>query len=90
MIGIDFLGPFQASSSGERYVIVAVDYATRFVVAKAVRAATGAAAAKFVTQLSEAYSPPAVVITDCGTHFKIGVFRVALDSLHAQQRMSSI
>ena len=31
-----------------------------------------------------------MVITDCGTHFKIGVFRVALDSLHAQHQMSSI
>lgn len=45
---IDLQGPFCTSKSGNRYIIVAIDYATKFVEAAATKDATALTTAKFI------------------------------------------
>ena len=50
MIGIDILGPFPKSENANKYVIVATDYLTKWVEAKATPNQTAWDVAKFVIE----------------------------------------
>src|ERR1043165_5393481 len=47
-VGIDFVGPFPETIQGNKYIITAIDYFTRWPEARAVSAATSKEAAKFI------------------------------------------
>ncbi|KAK9712801.1 RNase H-like domain found in reverse transcriptase [Popillia japonica] len=47
-VGIDLLGPFRRSGSGKTFVVVATDYATRWVEAKAIPSGKAEPVAKFI------------------------------------------
>ena len=47
-IGIDFVGPLPITSDGNRYIIVAMDYLTKWPEAQATPAATAEITAKFI------------------------------------------
>src|SRR5690606_27344466 len=80
LVGIDFLGPFPFSLDGNRYIIVSVDYLTRYAETCAVTNATAASAADFyVRQLVLRHGAPERIITDRGTPFVSRAFRAALD-----------
>jgi hypothetical protein len=48
--GLDFVGPFNlaAAQTGNRYILVATDYCTKWVEAKALRDSTAQSTAKFL------------------------------------------
>jgi hypothetical protein len=69
-VGIDFLGPFPLSSAGNRYIIVAVDYLSRFAETKAVPAADSRAVASFfLHRLVLRHGAPSVLLSDRGRPF---------------------
>ena len=49
-IGIDKMGPFPISNKGKKHVIVCTDYASKFVIAAAVKNGTAEEAAKFLIE----------------------------------------
>src|SRR5690606_13615338 len=80
-IGMDFLGPFPRSDSGMRYIIVCVDYLTRFAETKAVRHATSSAVADFyLRRIVLRHGSPRIIISDRGkafvSRFLSDVFRI--------------
>jgi hypothetical protein len=85
-IGIDLIGPFPLSTLGNRYVIIAVDYLTKWVIAKAIPTATSKEVVDFfVRRIVLQHGAPINVISDRGkcltSNFTNELFR-ALQSNH--------
>nr|GFC43623.1 reverse transcriptase domain-containing protein [Tanacetum cinerariifolium] len=66
--GIDFMGPFP-SSRWNRYILVAVDYLSKWVVAKALPTNDARVVVKFLKSLFSRFGTPRAIISDRGTHF---------------------
>ncbi|GJT41932.1 reverse transcriptase domain-containing protein [Tanacetum coccineum] len=66
--GIDFMGPFP-SSKGNKYIIVAVDYLSKWVEAKALPINDARVVVKFLKSLFARFGTPRAIISDRGTHF---------------------
>ncbi|GKB14001.1 reverse transcriptase domain-containing protein [Tanacetum coccineum] len=66
--GIDFMGPFP-SSRGNKYILVAVDYLSRWVEAKALPTNDARVIIKFVKSLFARFGTPRAIISDRGTYF---------------------
>nr|GEW07741.1 reverse transcriptase domain-containing protein [Tanacetum cinerariifolium] len=65
--GIDFMGPFP-SSRGNKYILVAVDYLSKWVEAKALPT-NDARVCKFFKSLFARFGSPRAIISDRDTHF---------------------
>ncbi|GJX93021.1 reverse transcriptase domain-containing protein [Tanacetum coccineum] len=66
--GIDFMGPFP-SSRGNKYILVAVDYLSKWVKAKALPTNDARVVCKFLKSLFARFGAPRAIISDRGTHF---------------------
>ncbi|GJX36829.1 reverse transcriptase domain-containing protein [Tanacetum coccineum] len=64
----DFVGPFP-SSSGNKYILVAVDYLSKWVEAKALPTNDARVVCKFLKTLFSKFGAPRAIISDRGTHF---------------------
>nr|GEX64740.1 reverse transcriptase domain-containing protein [Tanacetum cinerariifolium] len=66
--GIKFMGPFP-SSRGNKYILVAVDYLSKWVEAKALPTNDARVVCKFLKNLFSRFGSPRAIIIDRGTHF---------------------
>nr|GEU36312.1 reverse transcriptase domain-containing protein [Tanacetum cinerariifolium] len=66
--GIDFMGPFSLSR-GNKYTLVAVDYLSKWVEAKALPTNDSRVVCKFLKNLFARFGAPRAIISDRGTHF---------------------
>ncbi|GJZ30042.1 reverse transcriptase domain-containing protein [Tanacetum coccineum] len=66
--GIDFMGPFP-SSHGNKYILVAVDYLSKWVEAKALPTNDARVVVKFLKSLFARFGTPRAIISDRGTYF---------------------
>nr|GEY74265.1 reverse transcriptase domain-containing protein [Tanacetum cinerariifolium] len=66
--GIDFMGSFP-SSKGNKYILVAVDYLSKWVEAKALPTNDARVVVKFLKSLFSRFGTPKAIISDRGTHF---------------------
>nr|GEY44638.1 hypothetical protein [Tanacetum cinerariifolium] len=62
------MGPF-LSSKGNKYILVAVDYLSKWVEAKALPTSDARVFVKFLKSLFSRFGTPRANISDCGTHF---------------------
>ncbi|GJV70350.1 reverse transcriptase domain-containing protein [Tanacetum coccineum] len=68
MWGIDFMGSFP-SSRGNKYILMAVDYLSKWVEAKALPTNDARVVCKFLKSLFARFGAPRAIISDRGTHF---------------------
>ncbi|GKC60243.1 reverse transcriptase domain-containing protein [Tanacetum coccineum] len=66
--GIDFIGSF-SSSQGNKYILMAVDYLSKWVEAKALPTNDTRVVCKFFKSLFARFGAPRAIISDRGTHF---------------------
>nr|GFB28856.1 reverse transcriptase domain-containing protein [Tanacetum cinerariifolium] len=66
--GIDFRGPFM-SSKRNKYILVAIDYLSKWVEAKALPNNGARVVVKFLKSLFSRFGTPKAIISDRGTHF---------------------
>nr|GEX31893.1 reverse transcriptase domain-containing protein [Tanacetum cinerariifolium] len=66
--GIEFMGPFP-SSRGNKYILVAVDYLSKWVEAKALPTNDARVVCKFLEYLFARFGTPRAIISDRGTPF---------------------
>jgi Integrase zinc binding domain/Integrase core domain len=70
-IGIDFVGPLPITEQGNQYIIVAMDYLTKWPEAKPVPRATAEATATFLyNDIIGRHGCPSEILSDQGRHFK--------------------
>ncbi|TLX69302.1 DDE-type integrase/transposase/recombinase, partial [Labilibacter sediminis] len=66
--GIDFMGPFPPSN-GNRYILVAVDYVSKWAEAIALPTNDARVVVKFLKNIFSRFGVPKALISDRGTHF---------------------
>nr|GEW46100.1 reverse transcriptase domain-containing protein [Tanacetum cinerariifolium] len=91
--GIDFMGPF-LSSRGNKYILVFVDYLSKWVEAKSLPVNDARVIVKFLKSLFARFGTPRAIISDRGTYFcndqfakvmlKYGVTHRLSTAYHAQ------
>ena len=87
--GIDFMGPFP-SSNGYFYILVAVDYVSKWVEAIATKTNDKHEVLKFVkNNIFSRFGIPRAIISDNGTHFKNSTFRTLLAKYGVDFRLST-
>ncbi|GJR81544.1 reverse transcriptase domain-containing protein [Tanacetum coccineum] len=86
--GIDFIGPFP-SSRGNKYILVAVDYLSKWVEAKALPTNDAREVVKFLKSLFSRFGAPRAIISDRGTHFCNDKFDKVMSKYGVTHRLST-
>nr|GFA65491.1 reverse transcriptase domain-containing protein [Tanacetum cinerariifolium] len=86
--GIDFMGPFP-SSKGNKYILVAVDYLSKWVEAKALPTNDTRVVVKFLKSLFSRLGTPKAIISDKGTHFCNDQFTRVMSKYGVTHRLST-
>ncbi|XP_076909045.1 uncharacterized protein LOC143566170 [Bidens hawaiensis] len=75
---IDFMGRFPVSG-GYKYILVAIDYVSKWVKSQALATNDALVVVKFLNKLFTRFGTPRAIISDRGTHFCNAVMEKALD-----------
>nr|GEU30255.1 reverse transcriptase domain-containing protein [Tanacetum cinerariifolium] len=86
--GIDFMGPF-SSSRGNKYILVAVDYLSKWVEAKALPTNDSRVVCKFLKNLFARFETPKAIISDRGTHFCNDQFAKVMQKYSVTHRLAT-
>ncbi|GJW96381.1 reverse transcriptase domain-containing protein [Tanacetum coccineum] len=86
--GIDFMGPF-LFSHGNKYILVAVDYLSKWVEAKALPTNDARVVVKFLKSLFARFGTPRAIISDRGTHFCNDQFAKVMSKYGVTHRLAT-
>nr|GEZ59449.1 reverse transcriptase domain-containing protein [Tanacetum cinerariifolium] len=86
--GIDFMGLFP-SSRRNKYILVAVDYLSKWVEAKALPTNDARVVCKFLRSLFARFGTPRAIISDRGTHFCKDQFAKVMRKYGVTHRLST-
>nr|GEZ80286.1 reverse transcriptase domain-containing protein [Tanacetum cinerariifolium] len=86
--GIDFMGPF-LSSKGNKYILVAVDYLSKWVEAKALPTNDARVVVKFLKSFFSRFGTPKAIISNRGTHFYNEQFSRVMAKYGVTHRLST-
>nr|GEZ21383.1 reverse transcriptase domain-containing protein [Tanacetum cinerariifolium] len=86
--GIDFMGPFP-SLKGNKYILVAVDYLSKWVEAKALPTNDARVVVKFLKSLFSRFGTPRAIISDRGTYFCNDQFARVMTKYGATHRLAT-
>nr|GFB08935.1 reverse transcriptase domain-containing protein [Tanacetum cinerariifolium] len=85
---IDFMGPF-LNSKGNKYILVAVDYLSKRVEAKALPTNDARVVVKFLKSLFSRFGTPKAIINDRGIHFCNDQFAKVMSKYGFTHRLST-
>ena len=89
-IGIDFVGPLPATSKGNRYILVAVDYFTKWPEAKATKRADAQTVVDFLyEEIICRHGPFRQLHSDRGTHFANALIKGLTEKFRIRHHLSS-
>lgn len=89
-VGMDLLGPFPKSTKGNRWIVVATDYLTRYAeTASVVRATSAEVAEFFMNSVVLRHGAPQVVITDRGTAFTANLMQAIMKLTRTTHRRTT-
>ncbi|GJZ50938.1 putative nucleotidyltransferase, ribonuclease H [Tanacetum coccineum] len=86
--GLDFMGPFP-QSRGNKYILVAVDYVSKWVEAQALPTNDARVVVKFLRSLFARFGVPKALISDKGTHFCNSQLEKALQRYGVTHKLST-
>ncbi|GJR97888.1 reverse transcriptase domain-containing protein [Tanacetum coccineum] len=86
--GLDFMGPFP-NSKGNKYILVAVDYVSKWVEAQALPTNDARVVIKFLRKLFARFGVPKALISDRGTHFCNSQLEKALQKYEVTHKLST-
>ncbi|GKC25620.1 reverse transcriptase domain-containing protein [Tanacetum coccineum] len=86
--GIDFMGPFP-SFRKNKYILVAVDYVSKWVEAEALPTNDARVVVKFLKKLFSRFGVPKALISDRGTHFCNSLLEKTLKKYGVTHRLAT-
>ncbi|MCO5590924.1 hypothetical protein L7F22_044900 [Adiantum nelumboides] len=87
---IDAMGPLPRTKNGTLYIIVAIDYMTRWVEAQSVTRVNEKTVSKFVyTHICCKFATPLEIVSDNGPGFRKGLLSEVCEELHILHRYST-
>ncbi|GJY61464.1 reverse transcriptase domain-containing protein [Tanacetum coccineum] len=86
--GIDFMGPF-LSSHGNKYILVVVDYLSKWVEAKALPTNDARVVVKFLKSLFARFRTPRAIISDRGIYFYNDQFAKVMSKYGVTHRLAT-
>nr|GEV37558.1 hypothetical protein [Tanacetum cinerariifolium] len=86
--GVDFMGPFP-SSRENRYILMAVDYLSKWVEAKTILTNDARVVVKFLKSLFARFRTPRAIISNRGTHFCNDKFAKVMSKYGVTHRLST-
>ncbi|GJR40338.1 reverse transcriptase domain-containing protein [Tanacetum coccineum] len=86
--GLDFMGPFP-DSKGNKYILVAVDYVSKWVEAQALPTNDACVVIRFLRRLFARFRVPKALISDRGTHFCNSQLEKALQKYRVTHKLST-
>ena len=90
VIGIDIVGPLNETGRGNKYIVVAVDYFTKWVEAKALKEATANEVTEFLWEdIICRHGCPKKIISDRGTHFNNKLMEKLTERCGINHRLST-
>ncbi|MBN3289911.1 POL2 protein, partial [Polypterus senegalus] len=89
-IGVDLVGPLEPSTRGHKYILVMVDYATRYPEAVPLRSANTKSIARELVNLFSRVGIPKEVLTDQGTPFTSDTFKEVAKLLQIKHLKASV
>nr|GEV23404.1 reverse transcriptase domain-containing protein [Tanacetum cinerariifolium] len=87
-VGIDFMGPFP-SSKGNKYILVAVYYLSKWVEAKALPTNDARVVVNFLKSLFSRFGIPRAIISDRGTYFCNDQFTRVMTKYEVTHRLAT-
>lgn len=89
-IGIDIVGPLPRTANGNRYIVVAIDYLTKWPEAKALIEATAEQVAQFIyDDIICRHGCPTQILSDRGTHFNNQMISALLERFKIRHLFST-
>ncbi|GKA03902.1 reverse transcriptase domain-containing protein [Tanacetum coccineum] len=88
-MGIDFMRLFP-SSRGNKYILVAIDYLSKWVEAKVLPTNDARVVVKFLKSLFARFGTPCAIISDRGTHFCNDQFAKVMLNYRVTHRLSTV
>jgi hypothetical protein len=89
-VGIDIVGPLPITPRGNRFIVVATDYLTKWPEARALTHATAEAVAQFIyDDIICRHGAPAILLSDQGSHFKNKLIDELCNKFKVGHRFSS-
>jgi hypothetical protein len=89
-IGIDFVGPLSQTKNGNRYILVAMDYLTKWPEAKAMDKATAENVTEFIyKEIICRHGTPKIIMSDQGSHFKNQMMKGLCEKFKIKHKLSS-
>nr|GEU98424.1 reverse transcriptase domain-containing protein [Tanacetum cinerariifolium] len=88
VLGQDFMGPFP-SSRGNRYILVAVSYLSKWVEANALPTNDARVVVKFLKSIFSCFETPRAIISDHGTHFCNDKFAKVMSKYGVTHRLAT-
>ena len=90
LIGLDIAGPLKVTAHGNKYIVLAIDYFTKFCVAKAIPDFTALSTAKFVfEEVICKLGMPRAIISDKGVNFQSKLFEELCNLLRIKKLNST-
>ena len=91
MWGMDILGPLPKALRAIKYILVAIDYFTKWIVIRSLREITASEVEKFTWKhVICRYSLPYAIVTDNDTQFKAQTYKDFLTRLGIKHLVTSI
>nr|GEV81565.1 reverse transcriptase domain-containing protein [Tanacetum cinerariifolium] len=87
--GIDFMGPF-SSSRGNKYILLIVDYLSKWVEVKALLTNDSQVVCKFLKNLFARFGAPIAIISDKGTRFCNDQFTKVMQKYSVTHRLATL
>jgi hypothetical protein len=89
-IGIDIVGPLPETAKGNKYMVVAIEYLTKWVEVRALDRATAENVANSIhEEIICRFGAPKIIMTDQGSHFKNQMVDKLCDNYKIEHRLSS-
>lgn len=89
-IGIDLMGPFKVTDEGNKFIIVAIDYLTKYVELGVLKEKSALAVSDFIFQrIILRHGCPDKILSDNGREFKNEVVKKLCDKLKIEKKFSS-